>query len=151
MKDSDTIVLKAFSIALYQQSALPEAQQAEIEAIVKAKLDEIGDNFDDRAIELHRFALNTPTLKIPYKQARQWLTSTSAERKMGLDNLAANVVDDDSAGEQENITFLAPSTLAEMEAACKTIETETNIPSLRQVLFDPHPIQAIKALLSRKS
>ncbi len=80
MKDAETLILQAFLASLYQQQS-PLPQEFHI------KLREIAQSLEARILELHDLAINTPTLANSYRQARQQLSSTAAERGMGIKHL----------------------------------------------------------------
>lgn len=135
MKDADTLTLKAFLAALYQQRApLSEATNRQLRTIAPS--------WETCILDLHDLAVNTPALAEPYKDARRWLNSSAAERGMGLKFLPADETGDDKNRETPNITRDARSALEKTEQVFAAIEAKLEQTS--QVLSAPNPVQAAK-------
>jgi hypothetical protein len=135
MKDADTLTLKAFLAALYQQSApLSEA--------TNRQLRDIAHSWETRILDLHDLAVNTPALAAPYKDARRWLTSTAAERGMGIKFLPADETDDDDNYETPNIFRDTRSAVEKTEQVFAAIEAK--LEQTPQVLSASNPVQAAK-------
>jgi hypothetical protein len=133
MKDADALTLKAFLAALCQQRS-PLSEE------IRLQLREISQSLETRIMDLHDLAIATPTLAAPYRDARRWLTSTAAERGMGLKFLPAYEADDDDNRETDNITRDARSALEKTKQIFAAIEAEYE--QAPQVLSDPNPVQA---------
>lgn len=135
MKDAEALTLKAFLAALYQQ-------QTPLCEDVKLQLREIAQSLETRTLDLHQLAISTPTLKEPYKDARRWLTSTAAERGMGLKFLPGDEADDHDNQETPNITRDVQSQIEKTTELFKAIEAKLEQAS--QVLSASEPVKAAK-------
>lgn len=135
MRDADTLILKAFLAALYQQHS-PLSEEVTIQ------LQEITQSLETRILDLHDLAINSPALAEHYRDARHWLTSTAAERGMGLKFLPAEVVDDDNNRETPNISRNVQSAIEQTKQVFAAIEAK--LPQASQVLSAPNPVQAAK-------
>lgn len=135
MKDADALILKAFLAALcQQQSPLPQE--------VTIQLQDIAQSLEARLLDLHDLAIRSPILAEPYKQSRRWLTSTAAERGMGLKFLLADAVDDNNNQETDNITRDTQSAIEKTQQVFAAIDAKLSQAS--QVLSAPNPVQAAK-------
>lgn len=135
MRDADTLILKAFLAALYQQHS-PLSEEVTIQ------LQEITQSLETRILDLHDLAINSPALAEPYRDARRWLTSTAAERGMGLKFLPTDAVDDDDNRETPNISRNVQSAIEQTKQVFAAIEAK--LPQASQVLSAPNPVQAAK-------
>jgi hypothetical protein len=135
MKDADALILKAFLAALCQQSS-PLSEEVTIQ------LQDIAQSLEVRVSDLHDLANSTPVLTESYKQSRRWLTSTAAERGMGLKFLPADATDDDDEGETDNITRDTRSAIEKTKQVFAAIEAKFE--QAPQVLSNPNPVQAAK-------
>ena len=133
MKDADALILKAFLAALCQQpSPLSQA--------VTMQLQDIAPSLETRILDLHDLAMNSPVLAQPYQEARRWLTSTAAERGMGLKFLPADAADDDNNRETDNITRDTRSAIEQTKQVFAAIEAKLD--QAAQVIGAPNPVQA---------
>jgi hypothetical protein len=135
MRDADALILKAFLAALCQQRS-PLSQEVTIQ------LRDIAQSLKSRILDLHDLAINTPVLTEPYRDARRWLTSTAAERGMGLKFLPADATDDDDEGETDNIIRDTRSAIEKTKQVFAAIEAKFE--QAPQVLSNPNPVQAAK-------
>ena len=133
MKAADAVTLKAFLAALYQQ-------RSPLSDNIKAQLGIIAQSLESRILDLHDLAISTYTLDIPYKKARLWLTSTAAERGMGLKFLPADDAEDNDSQETINITRDVRNDIEEMERVMAVIDAKYEQAS--KVLSAPDPVQA---------
>jgi hypothetical protein len=139
MKDSEITILKAFLYALSQQSNSLAVE-------ITNQLTEISQSLETRVAELHLLATNNPSLKKHYENARLSLTSTAAQRGMGLNFLPANESENETK-EIDNITRDVRNDIKNMEEILATIDSNLNQSS--QILSASDPIQAIKKLWPR--
>ncbi|NES22949.1 MAG: hypothetical protein F6K41_29525 [Symploca sp. SIO3E6] len=125
MKDSESLILKAFLAALCQQrSPLPDK--------VQAKLGEITQSLETKVMDLHNLAISTPSLKNLYKNSRLWLTSTTAEQTKGLKFLPADNHEDEDNEEIANVIR----------------DTRSSVEQMKQVLAAPDSVQAARKLFN---
>ena len=137
MKDAETLILKAFFAALYQQRApLSEA--------INNQLREIAQSWETRILDLHDLAVNSPALVEFYKDARRCLTSAAAERGMGLNLLPADEIYDDDNFETPNISRDTRPAIEKTKQLFAAIEAKLD--STPQVLSAPNPVQAAKQM-----
>lgn len=142
MKDAETIILKAFLFALsQQQNSLDEDTVSELQAIASS--------WENRVMDLHELALNHLNLKTPYEYARLCLTSSAAERGMGIDVLPAKDNGEENSREIENITRDAQKDSQKMEQILAMIDSQYNEVQASQVFTAANPIQAIRNQLNR--
>jgi hypothetical protein len=135
MKDAEALILKAFLAALCQQPS-PLSEEITIQ------LRDIAQSLEARILDLDDLAKSTPVLAESYKQSRRWLTSTAAERGMGLKFLPADAVDDNNNQETDNITPDTRSAIEKTQEVFAAIDAKLSQAS--QVLSAPNPVQAAK-------
>lgn len=135
MKDSDTLILKAFLATLYQQR-VPLSEET------SSQLRDIAQSWETRILDLHNLATNTPALVAPYNDALDWLTSSAAERGMGLKFLPADETDDDENRETPNITRDTRSAVEKTKQVFAAIEAK--LEQTPKVLSAPNPVQVAK-------
>ncbi|HEY9603677.1 MAG TPA: hypothetical protein V6C85_18820 [Allocoleopsis sp.] len=128
MKDADTLILKAFLAALCQQpSPLPEE--------VTIQLRDIAQSWETRILDLHDLAISTPVLAEPYQQSRRWLSSTAAERGMGLKFLPDDEPKPDNQ-EIGNISRDIGSAIKQTNLFFATLEADLNNPETPKISRD---------------
>ncbi|MGF1537771.1 MAG: hypothetical protein ACFB4J_15005 [Elainellaceae cyanobacterium] len=134
MKHAELLILRSFFYALAQQ-------QAALSDVIKAQINQIGQSLDARVSELDALAKSTPSLAVPYKDARKWLVNYAAERGMGLDFMADEDDETDDV-EQENLARDLDPHLEEMKRAFEVIDKKLDNPA--QVLTASDPVQAVR-------
>ncbi|GAB4209297.1 MAG: hypothetical protein Fur006_68940 [Coleofasciculaceae cyanobacterium] len=133
MKDADALTLKAFLAALCQQPS-------PLSPAVTMQLQDIAPSLETRILDLHDLAINNPVLTQPYQEARRWLTSTAAERGMGLNFTPADAADDENNRETDNITRDTRSAIEQTKQVFAVIEAKLD--QAAQVIGAPNPVQA---------
>jgi hypothetical protein len=140
MKDADVLTLKAFLAALCQQ-------RSPLSDTIKGKLADIARSPETRIGELDDVAIANPPLKIPYKNARLWLTSTAAERQKGLKILPLDNADDDNNQETSNSTRNIQEYIVQMAGIIERIESQleqNQIDQEARILVEPDPVNSAK-------
>ena len=116
MKDTDTLILKAFIVSLYQlQSPLPQ------EFMVQLK--DIAQSLEAKIPELDELAMNTPILADYYDNAYSQLIDSAAERGMGIKHLKywsdSDPQNSGSSTEGDNVTPDAQEAIEILKQAIK--------------------------------
>lgn len=140
MKDADVLILKAFLAALCQQ-------RSPLSDTLKEQLADIAQSLETRIGELNDVAIANPPLKIPYKNARLWLTSTAAERQKGLKFLPLDNADDDNNQETSNSTRNIQDYIIQMAGIIERIESKLEQNKVEQesrILVEPDPVNSAK-------
>jgi hypothetical protein len=137
MKDSETLIIKAFFAALSQQrSPLPPD--------IEQQLTEIAQALATRLLDLDELAKAFPDLKVPYQAARLYFTLDAAERNKGLDFLPSDEGEEDSFGERENIMRDTRNIIIQMKEVLDSIEQRFNEQEAAQILASSNSVQATK-------
>lgn len=136
MKDSESLILYSFLFALSQQhEALP--------ATVVAKIQEIAQSLETRVTELYDLAIATAQLTSDYQNAYRWLTSTAAERGLGL-NFPPAKDEATSDKEQLNISADIGPSVTEMQRVLLAIEQRIDPQTAGQILSGANPTTAVQ-------
>ena len=152
MKDVELLVLKSFVYAVMRQKTLPETIQEKIRLIAAS--------LDTRVDELGDLAESSPLLAPAFNQAYSYLTSSAAERGMGIDFPPADYDEDGPAHEPGNIVS-APERY-QLDKAQETLDTinrrlndarpsdadQPNTQEIAQALSSDNLYQALKNLFT---
>lgn len=136
MTDAEYIIVKAFLAAL---SLMPEQSSLSAEGEVTVR--SIAQSLDDRVIELHNLAIQSPALASTYQDARLYLVATAAERGMGINSLPDEVMDSDGLYESNNLTRDTKTDISKMKQVIQNIENELDIDKASKILSAPNLVQ----------
>ncbi|MGB7486824.1 MAG: hypothetical protein WA901_11580 [Phormidesmis sp.] len=143
MKDVELLVLKSFVYAVMRQKTLPDP--------LWEKIRSIAESLDTRVDELGDLAEASPLLAPDFDYAYSALTSSAAERGMGLSSVPPDHDDTGPAHEPSNIVS-APERyeFKEDRETLKTVTNridEANSQAVQQALSSKNPIQSLRRFL----
>ena len=143
MKDVELLVLKSFVYAVMRQKTLPDT--------IQAKIRPIAASLDTRVDELGDLAESSPLLAPAFNQAYRYLTSSAAERGMGLSSVTAGHDDNGTTPELSNIVSAPERHEFEQEQETLNAITskinEENAQAVQQALSSKDLIQSLRRFL----
>jgi len=144
MKDVELLILKSFAYAVMRQSELPET--------IRQRIQHIAQSFGSRVADLDALARSSPLLSPHYRWAYSYLTSSAAERGMGVSVVPASY--DEEGPSSEPINIVSAPERYDFDGDRETLNAidnrvnEANSQAMQQALSSDNSLQALTDLLT---